>query len=232
MALETRSVVDALRFEMQGRILKGAIPPGTALSEMSVAQMFDVARPTAKVAIEQLVHLGLLRRSPNKTASVPLFNAGDVVDLYLSRAVIENAVVGLLAERGEVPLGALEALERFRILIEHANHTEKIAELVKCDIDFHRALVAATGSPRLRRLHESVIGEVHLCMVQVQLHQLLHPRVIADEHASVLALIEARKPDQAVREMSAHITGARDKLVGYVQWCPANIAAGQRFKNE
>jgi DNA-binding GntR family transcriptional regulator len=57
-----------------------------ALAEVSVAQMFDVARPTAKAAIEQLVHVGQLRRMRNKTARVPLLNANDVADLYLSRA--------------------------------------------------------------------------------------------------------------------------------------------------
>lgn len=217
MVLETRSVVDALRVEIEGRILRGTIPAGSTLSELSVAQMFEVARPTAKAAIEQLVHLGLLRRSHNKTASVPLFGAADVVDVYLSRAIIETAVVGLLAERGQVPSGAIEALNRFRTLIKSAGDREEIGELVKWDIDFHRALIAGTGSARLRRLHESVIGEAHLCMVQVQIHQLLHPRVIADEHARVLALIEARKPAQARRELNAHIARARDKLLGYIQ---------------
>lgn len=233
MLLETRSVVDALRFEMQGQILRGAIPAGTALSEMSVAHKFDVARPTAKAAIEQLVQLGLLRRSHNKTASVPLFNGADVVDLYLSRAVIESAVVGLLAERGEVPSGAIDALNRFRTLIELADHAEKITELVKCDIDFHRTLTSATGSPRLRRLHESVIGEAHLCMVQVQVRQLLHPQVIAEEHGRVLALIEARNPDDARRAMDAHITRARDKLLSRTSSTELTTAAGNRHsKNE
>src|SRR5438132_9689035 len=38
-------------------------------------------------------------------------------DLYLSRGVIECAVAHLLAERGEVPSGAAEALDRFRAAI-------------------------------------------------------------------------------------------------------------------
>jgi len=63
---------------MQSQIVGGSIPPGTALPEVSVAQMFDVARPTAKAAIEQLVHIGMLRRLRNKTARVPLFDAADI----------------------------------------------------------------------------------------------------------------------------------------------------------
>ena len=184
VVLDTRSVVDALRSEMQSQILRGAIPSGTALTELSVAQKFDVARPTAKAAIEQLVHIGLLRRLRNKTARVPLLDAADVADLYLSRGVIEQAVARLLAERGEVPPGAVEALDRFRAAVANGG---KVTELVESDIDFHRALVAASQSPRLRRLYELVIGEAHLCMAQVQVRHLLHPQVIADEHAQILS---------------------------------------------
>jgi DNA-binding GntR family transcriptional regulator len=224
VVLETRSVVDALRAEMQSQILRGSIPPGTALTELSVAQKFDVARPTAKAAIEQLVHIGLLRRLRNKTARVPLLDAADVADLYLSRGVIERAVVRLLAERGDVPPGAAEAVDRFRAAIASGG---KVTDLVESDIEFHRALVAASRSPRLRRLHEAVIGEAHLCMAQVQVRSLLHPQVIADEHAHILAMIEARDTDRAAAEMDAHLSRARKKLVAYLHEEEAALASDQ-----
>jgi len=113
VSLQIRSVIDALRSEIQSQIVKGAIPPGTALTELSVAHNFDVARPTAKAAIEQLVSIGLLRRLPNKTARVPLLDAADIADLYLSRNLVERAVVRLLAERGQVPPDAVRAVDGF-----------------------------------------------------------------------------------------------------------------------
>jgi DNA-binding GntR family transcriptional regulator len=211
--LETRSVIDALRFEMQGRILRGAIPAGTALAELSVAQMFDVARPTAKAAIEQLVQAGLLRRLRNKTARVPTISAEDVADLYLTRAVIESAAARMLAERGDVPRIAVAALERFRVAIANGD----ITELVEGDIGFHSGLVAAAGSARLRRLHELVIGEAHLCMAQSQVHRLLENQVILDEHSRILAMIDSRNVDLAASAMDAHISRARNHLLAYLK---------------
>lgn len=213
MNLEVKSVVDALRSEMQRQILTGSIPPGRALAEVSVAQTFDVARPTAKAAIEQLVHVGLLRRSHYKTARVPLLNTADVADLYLSRAAVERAVVRLLAERSEVPTLAAQTLQRFVAAIASG---VKVTEVVEYDIEFHRGLVAASQSPRLRRLHEAVIGEAHLCMAQVQVHHLLHPRVIAEEHKRILATIEAGDPDRAAAEMDAHLSEACNRLTAYL----------------
>lgn len=220
MALETRSVVDALRTEMQRQILRGSIPPGMGLAEVSVAQTFDVARPTAKAAIEQLVNVGLLRRSRNKTARVPLLDTGDVTDLYLSRSVVERAAVRLLAERREVPPAAAKAIERFRGVI---TSRDALNELVESDVEFHRALVAASQSPRLRRLHEAVIGEAHLCMAQVQVHHLLHPQVIADEHKRILAMIKAGDADNAVAEIDAHLAQARNRLVTYLKDAKASV---------
>ena len=135
----------------------------------------------------------------NKTAHVPLLDSNDVADLYLSRGFIENAVVRILAERRAVPRAAVDALARFRTVIASG---DKIAELVESDIEFHRALVAESQSPRLRRLYESVIGQArYLCMAQVQVRHLLHPQVIADEHMRILAVIEAGNAEQAVIEM-------------------------------
>lgn len=213
-ALETRSVVDALRTELQRQILRGFISPGAALTELSVAQKFDVARPTAKAAIEQLVHVGLLRRMRNKSARIPRLDASDIPDIYLSRAVIECAAARILAERGEVPPGATAAIERFRASIAG---DQAVSGLVESDVEFHRALVAATKSPRLRRLHDAVIGEAHLCMAQVQIHHLLHPQVIAGEHMRILSLIAERNVAAAAAETSAHLAHAGERLLGYLQ---------------
>ncbi len=214
---------------MQSQILKGSIPAGTALAEVSVAEMFNVARPTAKAAIEQLVQIGLLRRTRNKTARVPLLNVADVADLYLARGAVESAVTRLLAERGEVPPGAVEALARFRAAIDDS---QMIAALVQADVDFHRALVLETGSPRLRRLHDMVMGEAHLCMAQVQTQHLLDPRVIADEHARILAAIEARDMEQAEGEMDAHIFQARNRLLAYLQQEESVAEDAERFADD
>lgn len=214
LALDVRSVVDALRAELQSRIVRGAIPPGAPLAEEAIAQSFDVARPTAKAAIEQLVHLGLLRRLPNKTARVPLLEESDVADLYLSRGAIEQAAVLLLAGRGEAPAKAEAALERLRAAIAQG---DKVIDVVDSDIEFHRALIESTGSPRLKRLHEAVIGEAHLCMAQVQLQHLLDPAIIAEEHKRILATIRKGDPERAAQQMAAHLARAQNKLAQYLR---------------
>ena len=66
------SLVDALYGDIRERILTGELDAGTPLTEKHLSSTYDVARPTAKAAIERLVHEGLLRRGANKTRARPI----------------------------------------------------------------------------------------------------------------------------------------------------------------
>lgn len=210
--LQTRSVVDALRAALQESILRGEIVAGSALTEKAIAEQYTVARPTAKAALEKLEQGGLLRRSANQSARVPLLDAEDVRDLYFSRAIVERGVVSALAARREAPTVAAREVTQ---LLE-AVTVQDVPEIVRADVAFHRALVVSLHSPRVTRLHDAVIGETHLCMAQVQLHHLLDPQVIANEHTAILDAIA--KGDQALseRELDSHLNRARDRLVGHL----------------
>lgn len=54
--LRTVSVVEALAETLRARVLNGQIDAGVGLTESDVAIEYDVSRPTAKTAINQLVH--------------------------------------------------------------------------------------------------------------------------------------------------------------------------------
>src|SRR6478672_1936044 len=142
--LEVPSLVDAVQQAMRVRILDGKVPPGVAVTEVSVANEFSVARTTAKAAVERLVHDGLLRRTANKSARVPVLGFEEVRDVYFSRGLIEATVMQRLAVAGTVPAEAKEALRRFDEGVESGIQ----AQVVESDVAFHRALVDSLGSER------------------------------------------------------------------------------------
>ncbi|MGO4750780.1 GntR family transcriptional regulator, partial [Streptomyces sp. 2MCAF27] len=100
--LKATSLIDALVVELREQILDGRIVGGTALTETEVAKQYEVARPTAKAAIERLTAEGLLRRDAHKSARVPVFDADDIADLYFTRACVERQVMRELARRRSV----------------------------------------------------------------------------------------------------------------------------------
>ena len=206
------SLVETLCHALREEIFLGAIAGGEAVTEVGIAERYSVARPTAKAALERLVHDGLLHRSTNKSARVPLLGVADVRDLYWTRRFLERALVSALAIQRKVP----ESAHRFIRDLEGCIEVPLLSSVVEADIGFHRALLSQLGSPRLSRLYIALMGEVHLCMAQVQAHRLLHPAVILEEHRAIVKAIESGDQAQAVIEVDQHLDGARDQLISYL----------------
>lgn len=216
-ALSVTRVPDAVYEALRESILTQREAPGSAITEQAVADRFGVARPTAKVALERLVADGLLRREAHKTARVPELTRDDIVDLYATRATVEEAALRTLAADGVVPMAAIAAQ---RMLTDAATDARRAAAgatvppgIARADIAFHRALVEAQRSPRLARLHTLLMGEIELCIGQVLGHRLMAIDDVVAQHQGILDAVAAGDPERAGRLTRAHIEGARDRLL-------------------
>ena len=212
-ALAVTRVPDAVYEALRESILSQREAPGSAITEQAIADRFGVARPTAKAALERLVGEGLLRRTAHKTARVPELTRDDIVDLYASRAIVEEAALRTLAADGVVPIAAIAAQRMLVDAASSATTTDASGPLARADIAFHRALVEAQRSPRLARLHALLMGEIELCTGQVQAHRLLALDDVIAQHQGILDAVSAGDPERAGQLTRAHIEGARDRLL-------------------
>lgn len=208
-SLKTTSLPEAVYEAVRANILTMDTPPGELVTETAVALEFGVARPTAKAALERLVSEGLLRRQAHRAARVPLLTREEIEDLYANRALIEGAAMRNLALARAVPPAANSAQ---RDLVASAASDDRAA-LAQDDIAFHRALVVGQSSERLARMHDLLMGEVELCIGQVQSHQLMQPTEIVAQHQAILDAIAGGDPDLAARLTHSHIANARDRLL-------------------
>lgn len=191
---------------LRDAILDRELAPGTTVTEGAVALRYGVARPTARLAIERLVAEGLLRRGPHQAAKVPSLDAQDIADIYDSRAVVEHAAIERLARAGSIPADALRAHRELLAIADDA-------AFARIDARFHRALVAGQPNARLAGMHGLLMGEIELCIAQVQAERVLTPREIAAQHQAILDAVIAGDAELAGRLTRAHIQGARDRLL-------------------
>lgn len=209
MSIDSSVLADTISTALRADIVEQRDAPGATITESVVALRFGVARPTAKIAIERLVAEGLLRREAHRAARVPELSRDDIVDLFENRATVESAALAALAQRGTIPAAALDA---HRVLLGQANSQASFAQE---DIAFHRELVLGQPSPRLARMHGLLMGEIELCIGQVQAHQLLTARDIARQHQGILDAVVAGDAERASRLTRDHITGARERLLAH-----------------
>ena len=197
------SATEAVAATLRERIFDGAIAPGARLPELELAADMGVARPTVRAAIQTLCHEGLLQRERNRSAYVPKLTEHDVLDLFSVRIPLECLIVRELLERG-APLGGVYAAIGE---LERLTPRSRWNRVVEADLRFHRALAAATRSPRLERLYLSLGGEIRLCIAQLR-PSWQSPTHMSDEHRELLAIIESGNVEAAEARMREHLERA------------------------
>ena len=200
VTLERPSTSDAIARELTRQILDGSIPAGTRLREVELAEGFNVSRQSLRAGLAQLVHEGLLRRSPHRGVWVPELTAEELDDVYRVRAVFEVEAARFVTEHPDRLAPVSEALVRLRAVPSGAGW----GTTMEAHLDFHLALVDAAGSPRLSRAYRQIWSEAWLGLVASRENsELATPRRQARQHADLLAVFRGGDPDrseQAVRE--------------------------------
>ena len=213
--LMTVSLVEAISEDIRSAIMRGEYPPDASFTETSVAEQYDVARPTAKAAIEKLVAESLLERRTNKTARVIKLGPEDVRDIYLTRARLEKSVLLELAATRGVPEAAIAAQRDLERLEGGSGF-----DTVDPDMRFHMSLVESIGSPRTSRMYGSLVSQVKLCMAQIQGLELVDPIRIIKEHQHLIELIQAGDGLAASSFLDEHLSRPRERLVAAVGGTP------------
>jgi len=201
------SLVDALVEDLRNQVVSGDLAPGTALTELDVATRYEVARASARAAIERLTAEKVLVRHNHKTARVVHLGPDDVRDIYRTRTYLESEVLRRLASEGRVPAAAREANAEIAALWAQGSYSVTVP-----DMGFHTSLIDALGSERTSAIYRSLAFEVRLCMVQLQGRQRLSPEIIVAEHARLLELIETGDADGAASMLDEHLARARELL--------------------
>lgn len=201
------SLVDAVVEDLRVLVVAGELAPGTPLTEQDVATRYDVARASARAAIERLTSEKVLVRRNHKTARVVDLGPEDVRDIYRTRTYLESEVLRRLAGARRVPTAAREANAEIAALWAQGSYA-----VVEPDMRFHTSLIDALGSTRTSAIYHSLAFEVKLCMAQLQGRERLSPSIIVAEHARLLELIEAGEADGAARMLDEHLARARELL--------------------
>ena len=215
------TAVERVAASVRTQILSGALAPGTPLREESAALDYGVSRHTVRAAFQRLVAERLAVAEPYRGVRVVSFDRDEVIALQQLRAALEVEAVRIAGERfGDAwPDAALaparDALARMAALggpaatagdpsvAAAAEAPVDWLEVERLHVEFHHALVAASGSPRIIDAHAALGSELLLFVLHIRPHYGLETLVA--EHRALLEELPARGP-AAVHEHLAHST--------------------------
>ncbi|MEU1971563.1 FadR/GntR family transcriptional regulator [Microbacterium sp. NPDC019599] len=218
------AVTDEAIQRIRRMITSGELGPGDRLPpEKELSERLGLSRNSLREAVKALEVIRVLdvRRGDGTyvTSLEPrllLEAMAFVVDLHTDRSVLEIFGVRRILEPAGAALAARsmtpETVVRLTALIEQTDAASGIEDLVAHDLEFHQAIVEASGNEYLSRLVESMSsGTVRARIWRGITQQGATERTIA-EHRGILGALSRGDARLAEALMLTHIAGIEDWL--------------------
>ena len=168
-------------------------------------------------ALQRLVQEGLLPSEPHRGVFVPVLTDEDV-QRHLPRPRGAGVSSHSVHHRGNKTAVASESLDQWVTLMETSEAAGDWEAVGNFDLEFHVALVDASGSPRLQRMFSTVISETRLCLGVltaddargdlVQEHRRIRDLIARGRYRQALAVLKKHFDDAVVTLSNRSRTGA------------------------
>ncbi|MFI0258090.1 FadR/GntR family transcriptional regulator [Streptomyces sp. NPDC017056] len=218
------AVTDEAIEKIKSMIVSGALRPGDRLpKECELAADLGLSRNSLREAVRALSLVRILdvrqgdgtyvtsldpRLLLEALAFVMDFHRDDTVPEFLAvRRILEPAATAMAA--GRIEAGELDELER---RLDALGPRPSVAELVACDLEFHRGIVAAAGNSVLSSLLDGLSGPATRAHVWRGLTQQDAVSRTLAEHRAIVAALRDRDPEAARAWATAHVASVEQRL--------------------
>ncbi|MGE0240663.1 MAG: GntR family transcriptional regulator [Parvibaculaceae bacterium] len=194
-----------------GGIAAGILKPGERLVEADLAATLQMSRVPLREALKILEAQGILASTPHRGTFVPAFDPAHIDQICEARIALETiALSDAVGNRDGLPL-LLERLDGIIATMEQAAARLAWMEVSKADLDFHRAICAASGNAIVKTLWEALARHVLIVFGQ-EIRDEKDAVVMGPHHRRLRDLIAKGDVATLTAEISSHILRLRAPL--------------------
>lgn len=154
MAAASEKAYDLLK----QRLVAGSYPPGAQLKEEHIARELGLSRTPVRAALKHLIEDGLATLDERRGVRAAEWTDADIQETYHLRSLLEAHAAQRAAQRTNPALVAeLEQLNRQMAAAIAKGGPEMATTLHSINSRFHRAIVEASASPRLKMLLGTIV---------------------------------------------------------------------------
>jgi len=192
---------------------RGRFSPGQVLTQVELAELYEVSRIPVRDALSKLKNEGWLTPYGKRGVAVPQFDPVEVEDLYLMRMRLEPLLQTLALNK----LNA-EILGRAKdILASMEANTQLSAEQIgNLNWQFHACIYDAAERPTLFSTVEQLHRQCER-YIGYQSRNLRYQSTSQEEHFAILCALQQGNGDLAATLLAQHIEAAGKLLVGYLR---------------
>jgi DNA-binding GntR family transcriptional regulator len=206
--LDRTSTAERVAGILRDWIMEGRFPPGGRLSEDTITAGLGISRNTLREAFRLLAHEKLLVHELNRGVFVRKPDAGDVLDLYRVRRLVECAAV-----RARVPTEAeAKSLAEAVAEAEAAASAGRWADVGTANLRFHQAIAGLLGSPRVDELMAQLSAELRLVFHVMENERTFYEPYLP-RNRRILEFLVAGDSAQAEKLLDAYLTDAERQLI-------------------
>lgn len=218
------AVTDEAIEKLRTMIMSGELRPGARLPrEADLATTLGLSRNSLREAVRALSLVRILDVRQGDGTYVSSLAADSllealnfIVEFHHDASVLELLEVRRILEpaasaRAAVLIGA-ESVDNVREILGRATVDSPVEDLVKADVEFHRAIAVAAGNSVLASLIESLSAPTQRARVWRGMTQEGALQRTLDEHRAIFDAIARHDPEMARTWATVHVAGVEEWL--------------------
>ncbi|MEP1443795.1 MAG: GntR family transcriptional regulator [Hyphomicrobiales bacterium] len=207
--IKRQTTADEVYQQLQSDIISFRLAPGTKLSEVEVAKLYDVSRQPVREAFVRLGDQSLLQIRPQKATLVRKISVSELNNTRFIRASVEVEVVRRACEKATEE--NLDLIDFNLMQQEKAVKAGDSNLLHNLDYEFHR-LICLTGDclAAFKTIAENKTHTDRVCTLELA-HACGMSEVL-DGHHNIVNAIKSKDEETAVKMTRIHLSHLDDTL--------------------
>lgn len=193
---------------LTAEIIKGVLPPERKLLVAELKERYGMGASPLREAMARLVSMGFVVFDRRRGFRVSPVSREDLEDLTLVRQSLDGAALERSMARGDVEweVGLVAAFARLERAINSSavGDTPESPVIESAHKQFHTALIAGCGSPRMMALHDLLYDQARRYR-QISMQRIQDINHFLEIHRELMDLVLRRDPVIASPVLVAHI---------------------------
>ncbi len=196
----SQNLANRIADQLRDQLIHGQYAPGGHLPELYLCEQLKVSRNTLREAFRILIKEGLLQHIPNRGVSVAIPTLETIIDIYRVRKIVECKA---LSQAYPLHPGVkmMHCAVQQAVDSQQKNQWDAVGT---ANMDFHRAIVELTDSPRLIAMFSHLLAELRLAFGLLNDAEFLHSPYIA-MNQQILSVLESGQPEAAAGLLNEYL---------------------------